>query len=381
MKVSVFHLSIPFLTDPPSDWTEQWAVQLYVKVEEWGERGWGETLVAGSGIIGAYSSVITELIKPFLEGDTVSSPYELESLLEKIMFSAGNCGVVTGAISSVEMAIWGLRAKKMGVPLADLFGGRSRGSVKVYGSFPRFSRIEDVLRVTEAVRERGLNFIKLHQPPSTVLETIKAIREKYREMKVAVDLNSPFDLNGAKEFVNKVSRYEIEWVEEPLYPPNDYYALEKLTRASPVPIAAGENEYTLHGFRALLESGVSYLQPDIAKIGGVSKFLKVLELASSYHVKVAPHDRPDRSPVSLIYTLNLASARGEIEVVEYPITDFPTDLFPSVPVFKGGYVVPPENVEVREEAIAKYPYTSKVRILHFSDLEGKLIKSWYDNNP
>jgi len=140
-----------------------------------------------------------------------------------------------------------------------------------------------------------------------------------------------------------------------------------------VPIAAGENEYTLYGFRRLLESGISYLQPDIAKIGGISKFLKVLDLASSYNVKIAPHDRPDRSPISLIYTLNLALAREEIEIVEYPIAEFPQDLFPLLPVFRKGYATPPGNIEVNERIIEeKYPFVNKIRILHFSDLEDKL---------
>ena len=64
MKVEVFKLSIPFLIYPESEWTDSWAVHLYVKVSKGDVVGWGETLVAGSGIIGAYSSVIEELISP-----------------------------------------------------------------------------------------------------------------------------------------------------------------------------------------------------------------------------------------------------------------------------------------------------------------------------
>lgn len=373
MKVKIFPLSIPYITDPPSEWVDQWGIQLYVKVEDGEHYGWGETLIAGSGIIGAYSSIISDLIKPLLENMSLNSPYELENLLEKIMFSAGNCGVVTGAISSVEMGFWGLMSRRIKVPLHELFGGKVRDSVKVYASFPRFPRIEDVIKAVEVAKEKGFNFIKLHQSPNNILEAVKKIRENYKEIKIAIDLNAPFDINKAKDFLENISRYEIEWVEEPLWPPNDYYTLEKLTKISPVPIAAGENEYTLYGFRRLLESGISYLQPDIAKIGGISKFLKVLDLASSYNVKIAPHDRPDRSPISLIYTLNLALAREEIEIVEYPIAEFPQDLFPLLPVFKKGYATPPDNIEVNERIIEeKYPFVNKIRILHFSDLEDKL---------
>ncbi|WP_048054492.1 mandelate racemase/muconate lactonizing enzyme family protein [Acidianus hospitalis] len=374
MKVEIFSLSIPFITHPPSDWENQWDVQLYVKLSDKESYGWGESLIAGSGIIGAYSSIIRELIKPLIEEKyNIRSPFEFEEVFEKIMFSAGNCGIVTGAISAVEMAMWGLKARKMKIPLYELFGGKIKDYVKVYGSFPRFSKIDDLIKAVEFTVNKGFDFIKLHQPPSTTLEAVKAVRERFKEIKIAVDLNSPFDLSEAKNFADKIARYEVEWIEEPLWPPNDYFALEKLTKVSPVPIAAGENEYTLYGFRKLLESGVSYIQPDVAKIGGISKFLKVLDLASSYGVKVAPHDRPDSSIVSLIYTLNLALTRNEIKIVEYPISDLPKDLF-NEPTFEKGYVRPPENIEINNSILNKYSYINRIRVLHFSDLNDKLIK-------
>lgn len=375
MKIDVFHASIPYITDPISDFYNNWDVQLYVKVSDGENYGWGETLVAGSGIINAYSSIISDLIKPFIEEYDFNSPQEVESILEKIMFTAGNCGVVTGAISSVEMALWGLKAKRLKVKLTDLLGGKVRDSVKVYASFPRFSKIGDLMKAVDIAFNRGFDIIKLHQSPSTVLDSLRSIRDKYKELKVALDLNAPFDLTKAVEFVNRVARYDVEWVEEPLYPPNDYDTLNKLVKVSPIPITAGENEYTLHGFKKLLEAGISYLQPDVAKMGGISKFLQVLNFASVYNVKVLPHDRPDSSPISLIYTLNLALTNTNIELIEYTISDFPTDLFPNLPIFKKGYVVPPDAIEVNEEVLkSKYKYINKLRVLHFSDLEEKMKK-------
>lgn len=376
MKVKVFPLSIPFLTEPLSEWKDSWDVQLYIKLEDEESYGWGEALIAGSGIINSYLGVLEDVIIPIIEKMevSVSSPAEFRSLLEKMLFSAGNCGVVSGAISAVEMALWGLKAKKEKKSLSELLGGKKRDKVKVYASFPRFNRLDDVIKATENSLKKGFEIIKLHQPPSSVLESVKAIRERFREVKIAIDLNSPFNLNDAIDFVNKIHRYEIEWVEEPLWPPNDYDLLSRLTRVSPIAIAAGENEYSLYGFKKLIESGITYLQPDVAKIGGVSKFLDVLDLASSYKVKVAPHDRPDSSPVSLIYTLNLGLVRPEIEVIEYPIVDFPKDLFSSLPTLAKGYVTPPDNVEVNESAVDNYKYIKKVRILHFSDLEKVISK-------
>ncbi|AOL17875.1 mandelate racemase [Sulfolobus sp. A20] len=377
MNIDVFQVSIPYITDPISDFYNSWDVQLYVKVSDGENYGWGETLVAGSGIISAYSSVISDLIKPFIEEyyNNIKSLQEIESVLEKVMFTAGNCGVVTGAISSVEMALWALRAKQLKIKLTDLLGGKVRDSVKVYASFPRFSKVSELVKAVDTTFNRGFEIIKLHQSTSTVLDSLRSIRDKYKELKLAIDLNAPFDLTKAVEFVNKVARYEVEWVEEPLYPPNDYDTLSKLVKVSPIPISAGENEYTLHGFKKLLEAGISYLQPDVAKIGGISKFLQVLNLASAYNVKVLPHDRPDSSPISLIYTLNLALTNLNVDLVEYTISDFPSDLFPNLPVFKRGYVIPSEDIEINEEVLRKkYKYINRLRVLHFSDLEEKMKK-------
>ncbi|MEM1622058.1 MAG: mandelate racemase/muconate lactonizing enzyme family protein, partial [Metallosphaera sp.] len=138
--------------------------------------GWGETGVFGSGILGAYASILKELIAPLLGKYTITSPYDVETFLEKVMLTAGNCGVVTGAISSVEMAMWDARARKLDTSLAEMLGGRVRERVPVYGSFPRFKSSEDVVSTVVKTTERGYKMIKLHQPPSSVVEDLHEIR-------------------------------------------------------------------------------------------------------------------------------------------------------------------------------------------------------------
>ncbi|QKR00198.1 mandelate racemase/muconate lactonizing enzyme family protein [Metallosphaera tengchongensis] len=378
MEISIFPLSIPFsITN--SDFSDSWSVQLYVKVKMGETVGWGETGVFGSGILNAYSSVLNDLILPFLENREAESPSEVETDLEKIMFTAGNCGVVTGAISSVEMALWDIKAKELRTSLSNLVGGKVRERVPAYGSFPRYSSMKNLMDAVLYATRKGFDQIKLHQSPSTVEESLKEIREKIGfDLKIALDINAPFDLKKAKEFSDYVSRYEIEWIEEPIWPPDDYDSLSKLCEYSSVPIAAGENEYSINGFKRLLQTGISYLQPDIAKIGGVSKFLKVIDLASSFNVSVAPHDRPDSSLLSLAYTLQIASARPEINTIEYTISNFPKDLYTHVPPLEKGEVAVPSGVgvgvDIIEESLKNYTYTNKIRILPFSDLETKMIK-------
>ncbi len=86
MKVKPFSLSIPFNTNPPSDWKDTWDVQLYVKVEDEEDYGWGETLVAGSGIINSYLSIINDIVIPVLSKVELTEPTDVRTILEKILF-------------------------------------------------------------------------------------------------------------------------------------------------------------------------------------------------------------------------------------------------------------------------------------------------------
>ncbi|MEM0092625.1 MAG: enolase C-terminal domain-like protein, partial [Saccharolobus sp.] len=135
----------------------------------------------------------------------------------------------------------------------------------------------------------------------------------------------------------------------------------------------GENEYTIQGFKKLLESEVSYIQPDISKIGGLSKFLKVIDLASSYNIKVMPHLRPQRSAIALYHTLQVALANSNISQVEFPLAQIPSDLFNAEFKVYNGLVKVPDNISLNEELLReKYKLDKKLRLLRFSDLQGKI---------
>lgn len=373
-KLSVFRVSIPYIDDPMPEWVDEWGVQLYVKaVLEDSYEGWGETLVAGSGVISAYEGVLNDLIIPYIENNEISSIRDMINILNKMLFSAGLCGIVTGALSAIDMALWHAYSKMHKTKIYDLLGGKFRNEIPVYASFARYRNKEDTLKAVQISINRGFNFVKLHQPPHEVEDTLRYIREQIGyEVKIAVDLNSPFDLNEAIRFVNSIAKYEIEWVEEPLWPPNDYKNLSRLTEKSPISITAGENEYSLKGFEELINSGVIFVQPDIAKIGGVEQFLSVLELARANNAKVMPHLRPHRSPIALFHTLQIASARDEIIRVEYPLAPIPNDAFTINLKIKNGKVEVPEDLIVNENVLIKtYPFRKGLRILKFSDLASR----------
>ncbi|MEM3209521.1 MAG: mandelate racemase/muconate lactonizing enzyme family protein [Saccharolobus sp.] len=371
-KIELFPASIPYIDKPMPEWVDEWGIQLFTKVNLEGVDGLGEVLVAGSGIISAYIGVYNDLIIPLLEGSEIRSINEVYEILEKSIFSAGFCSITLGSISGLELALWHSYSKLLNTTISGLLGGKVRDLVPVYASFPRYSNFDDLLSAVQAAIDRGFKVIKLHQPPNMVKESLEKIRSSFGyKIKIAVDLNSPFDYSTALKFLNSISKYELEWIEEPIYPPNDYQSIRKLAKI--FPIAAGENEYTIQGFKKLLESEVSYIQPDISKIGGLSKFLKVIDLASSYNIKVMPHLRPQRSAIALYHTLQVALANSNISQVEFPLAQIPSDLFNAEFKVYNGLVKVPDNISLNEELLReKYKLHKKLRLLKFSDLQGKI---------
>ncbi|EZQ10026.1 mandelate racemase/muconate lactonizing enzyme family protein [Candidatus Acidianus copahuensis] len=367
-RIELFPVSIPYEDKIITEWKDEWGIQLYVKVEGDDCEGWGETLVAGSGIISAYLGVLNDFVIPFLK--EVNSIQETEEVMEKALFTAGQ-GVTTGAISSVDQALWHCLSRSLKVPLYKILGGKEREKIKVYASLPRYPSEKEVIEATDLAIERGFTRVKLHQPPQSTLESLRKIRERIgNDIRIAVDLNSPFSLDDANKFINQIQRFDVDWIEEPLWPPNDYKALSKLTQKTDIAIAAGENEYSIQGFRDLIESGISIVQPDIAKIGGISKFLKVIALAESYNVKVFPHLRPHRSAIAIFHTLQVASARRGIQLVEFPLAPIP-DFFGIRFEIKEGEVKVPDDIKPEEEKLSQIKFEKKLRLLKFSDLSSR----------
>lgn len=368
MKVSILPASIPYVDNPMPEWVDEWGVQLFTKVNLGDYAGYGEVLIAGSGIISAYIGVFEDLIIPYLENVEVVSINEVVEKLEKMLYSAGLCSITLGSISGVETALWHVFSKMRNMKIYEFFGGKIRDRVPVYASFPRYKSVDDIVSAVKVAIDRGFTLVKLHQQPQMIEDALKKIREIFGfEIKIAIDFNSAFDYSSALSFLNKIHRYEIEWYEEPIYPPNDYDNLKRL--AEKFPISAGENEYTINSFRKLIESGIEYVQPDISKIGGYLKMIKVIDLAESYGVKVMPHLRPQRSGIALFHTLQLALAKRNIVQVEFPLAQIPSELFNAEFNINNGLVKVPEDVSLNEEILReKYNFTRKLRILKFADL-------------
>jgi L-alanine-DL-glutamate epimerase-like enolase superfamily enzyme len=146
-----------------------------------------------------------------------------------------------------------------------------------------------------------------------------------------------------------------------VWPPEDYTGLARVRAATETPIALGENESTLFGFREIVERGAAdILQPSITKVGGISEFRKIAALAQAANVPIAPHSF--YFGPGLAATLHAAASIGGELPVEFPTGELETPFLTHPLEARGGWVEVPRGpglgVEVNEEAIRRYPYTS-----------------------
>lgn len=210
---------------------------------------------------------------------------------------AGGGGITTIALAGIDLALWDLRCGGRG--LADVLG-RRRESVPVYGSGVNLHYpLADLVAQAERWKAAGYPAVKMKVGKDDLredVERVAAVREVIGpETLLMVDANQRWDLHRARRAVAALAPYGLHWLEEPL-PADDLAAHVELRRSVDVPIAVGENVYTVYGFRDLLTAGAcDVVQPNVVRVGGITPFLRIAELARAFDVPVHPHLLPDVS--------------------------------------------------------------------------------------
>jgi L-alanine-DL-glutamate epimerase-like enolase superfamily enzyme len=215
------------------------------------------------------------------------------------LHEAGSGGLTTMAMAAVDIALWDLSARTAGQSLVDHLG-RRRTRVPVYGSGVNFHYSLDELQ--EQVRRwmaDGCDAVKIKVGKPDLAEDVErvaAVREILGpHRRLMVDANQRWDLPTAVRAVRRLAAFDLHWVEEPLIA-DDFAGLARLRADSGVPLAAGENVYTAYQYRQLLADGsCDIIQPNVVRVGGLTPFLRIAQLARTASVPVAPHLLPDLS--------------------------------------------------------------------------------------
>ena len=344
---------------------------VFVKVEtDEGITGVGEATLEykEKALFGAI-----EHIREYLVG---KDPTEIEKHYHDIYRDAYWRGgaVLMSALSAVEMALWDILGKSLGVSVARLLGGRVHERVRIYvnGWFAGAREPEEFAEKARIARERGVTAMKwdpfgksyMNISPadlSRALRCVAAVREAVGdEVDLLIEGHGRFNIPTAVKIANELAPFRPMFFEEPT-PPDNLDALREVKERSPVPIAAGERLYTRYDYRPMFDKmAADYIQPDISHAGGIMELKKIAAEAESRYIPFAPHN--PSGPVANAATLQLAATCQNFEILEIMYSDVPwrADVTNESLVYKDGYLEIPDRpglgIELNEEACLAHPY-------------------------
>ena len=313
------------------------ADSLLVKVTtDQGLTGWGEAF--GFRAVASAKLAIEQLIAPLCVGQDATRIGPLMLDIQRKLHVFGRTGALAFAISAVDIALWDIAGKAANMPLSRLFGGGA-ADLACYASLVRYS---DPFIVRASVRqaiEQGFGTLKLHE---LELAAVRAAREEAGpDIALTLDVNCPWTLAHARKMAEELTSVNLKWLEEPLWPPENFDGLSELRRTGGIPIAAGENVYTLMDFeRMLAAKAVDFVQPSPAKMGGVSELLKVFPLAALHNIPVMPHSFYDGP--GLLAAIHATAAHGTSDsMIEWRWFDLEATIYGSALSPKDGRISVP----------------------------------------
>jgi L-alanine-DL-glutamate epimerase-like enolase superfamily enzyme len=241
----------------------------------------------------------------------------------------------------VDTALWDIAGKAAGVPLHRLLGGGGNPDLACYASLDPYG---DPVAVRAGVRQAlgaGFSDVKLHEREPA---SVRAAREEAGPgVGLMLDVNCPWTLAQARVKADELRDLRLRWLEEPLWPPEDYDGLASLRAGCGIPLAAGENVPALLDFGRLMSAGaVDFVQPSPAKMGGVTELCKVFQAAAARGVTVMPHSFY-HGP-GLLAAVHATAALGPADsMIEWRYTDLQAHVYGEPVRPAGGRIQVPQG--------------------------------------
>ena len=333
-----------------------------------GEYGWGE----GYGPANVLAAGV-ELLKPIIEG---MNPLENEVVWNQMYrktLDYARRGVLVASMSAIDIALWDLKGKILGLPVSTLLGGAYRTKIRPYATGLYFTSHTDPSRdfsqEIEQYLSQGFQAIKMKVGLGIEQDykNIKRVREQIGDVvQLMIDSNHAYSLREAVQLSKKVEPFNISWFEEPVSP--EYYEQYNELRAkTTIPIAGGECEYLRFGFHQLLKNkSVDILQPDICSSGGLTEAKRIAALATTYGIDIIPHTWGTSIGihVALHFIANLESMPGRMKAADFLIEYDQTEnalrerlTYPAIQMKDGMLEVPTTpglGIDVNEDVLYEY---------------------------
>ena len=261
-----------------------------------GIQGLGEAFYfAGPAKIAA--GLIMDSFAPLLTGKDPFDNGVIWDFIYNWSRDQGMKGLPISALSAIDIALWDIKGKALGMPVYNLLGGAYRNKAHAYAT--GLYQPQNVPSIEEALIEEALGYkkdgframkLKVGYGIEEDIGYIKAIREAIGDdMVLMVDANHAYNASEAIRLAREMEKYKIFWFEEPV-PPEDIDGYIEVKQKSNILIAGGECEYTRYGFRELItRRAVDILQPDLCAVGGFTEMMKIVAMASAWNVPLIPH--------------------------------------------------------------------------------------------
>lgn len=333
-----------------------------------GTVGWGEGYGPADVLLAG-----VKFLSPFVEGMNALQNETIWYTMYRRTLDYARRGILMASISAIDVAIWDLKGKILGLPVHALLGGKQRDEIHPYATGLYFREEKDLAKALaeEAFEYKELGYhavkMKVGMTPQDDLRFVKEVRKAIGDdMRLMVDANHAYNLREAIRLCQELEDYDISWFEEPISP-EQYAQYAELRAATSIPISGGECEYLRYGFHHLLRNNcVDILQPDICASGGLTEAKRIATLASTYGVELVPHSWGTYVAISAAvhFISNLEAIPGRMFMPEFTMEHDRTanglrDLVttPSFEVKNGKLIVPDEpglGVTINEDALKKY---------------------------
>ncbi|MBE5039089.1 galactonate dehydratase [Ructibacterium gallinarum] len=318
-----------------------------------------------------------EHIKDYLIG---KNPFHIEAHWHNIYRDAYWRGgaVLMSALSAVEMALWDILGKHLGVPVYQLMGGKVHDEVRIYvnGWFAGAKTPKEFGEKAKAAMQKGITAMKWdpfgksyleisNKELNTALECVAEVRAAVGDsVDLLIEGHGRFNIPTGIQIAKELEQFHPMFFEEPV-PPDNLDALKAVRDKSPVAISAGERLYTRWDYKRMFDlMAADYIQPDISHAGGIMELKKIAAEAECRYIPFAPHN--PSGPVANAATLQLAASCPNFCILEimYSDVEYRKDITTECLKYKNGFMKIPDRpglgIEINEEECLRHPYQPHV---------------------
>jgi D-galactarolactone cycloisomerase len=312
--------------------------------------------------------IVAKVLEPLLVG---MDPTDIDAVWDKAYFRGGHKefgtrGIGVVALSGIDVALWDILGKVRGVPLYQLLGGKCRDKVPVYATALYPEEPSKVAKRARAFADQGFHGVKIKVgfDLDQDIRIVHAVREELgKDFIVMTDANQGYSVDVALKASEAFADCGAFWLEEPLFV-EDVEGYAQLREKGKTPIAVGENLHMSYAFENFIARGaVDFIQPDVARAGGISEIRKITAIAAKHKVPVSFHTWGDG--VALAASVHLSAALKDCIVMELDYTYNPLreELLTDPFKVQNGYLVPPEKpglgIELNQGALQRFAFAGR----------------------